>query len=90
MLSDKLSRITTSQIADELTKAGITRERRREALKMLPDRERKQVEVMLSEPEMFAPTRGTPKAKYLPTKLRRKKTKVKKIKTEPMLIGARL
>ena len=90
MLSDKLSKMTPSKIADELTKAGITKARRREALRMLPDRERKQVEVMLSEPELYAPTRGMPKAKYLPAKLRRKKVKTKKVKSEPMLIGARL
>lgn len=90
MLKDKLSKMNTKQIANELRQASIDKARRKEVLKMLPDRERKQVEVMLSEPILYAPTRGMPKAEYLPAKLRRKKTKTKKVKSEPMLIGARL
>ena len=90
ILSDKLSKITPNKIVDELTKAGIDKTRRREVLRMLPDRERSQVELMLINTNILAPTRGTPKAKYQLTKLKRKRVKTKKVKSEPMLIGARL
>jgi len=40
---------------------------------------------------LYAPTRGMPKAEYLPTKLRRKKPRTKKTaKPETVLVGARL
>jgi len=89
-LAEKIGKITPAETARIISKANLTSSQKRELLRMLPDRERKQVEVILSEPGVFAPTRGTPKAKYLPTKLRRKKIKTKKVKSEPMLIGARL
>jgi len=90
ILSDKLSKITTNQIAGELTKANITGARRREVLKMLPDRERQQVEVIMSEPVLQAPTRGMPKAIYQPKKLRRKKAKTTKSLPPPSILGVRL
>jgi len=89
-LADKIGRITPAETAMTISKANLTSAQKRELLRMVPDRERKQVELILSNPEMYAPTRGTPKAKYQPRYLRRKKVKTKKVKSEPMLIGARL
>jgi len=44
----------------------------------------------MSEPELFAPTKGYPKATYISSKSRRKKSKAREIATKPMLVGARL
>lgn len=89
-LANKLEKVTPAETARIITKTKLTPTEKKELLKMMPDRERRQVEVMLSEPELYAPAGGTPKARYLPKKLRRKKIKTRKTKSEPMLIGARL
>jgi len=78
MLSDKLSKMNTSQIVDEISRADVSRARRREVLRMLPDRERSQVELLMNNPVLKAPTRGVPKATFQPKHLRRKKAKTRK------------
>jgi len=89
-LADKIEKITPAETARTITKANLTSAQKRELLRMMPDKERQQVELLLSNPEIYAPTRGIPKAKYQPKYLRRKKAKAKNVKPEPMLIGARL
>ena len=89
-LAEKIEKITPAEAVMTINKANLTSAQKRELLRMMPDRERQQVELMLSNPEIYAPTRGTPKAKYQPSHLRRKKAKTKSVKSEPMLIGARL
>lgn len=68
---ERMSKLTPSQIADALTKSRITKAERDALLKRLPDRERKQTEMWLSERSEYAPTRGYPKALMQPKKLRR-------------------
>jgi len=84
--------MTPDKVANELTKANIDKARRREVLRMLPDRERSQVELMLINTDILAPTRGMPKAIYQPKHLRRKKAKPKKVKPlpPPSIWGIRL
>ena len=89
-LADKISNITPAEVANVITKTKLNSGEKRELLRMMPDRERQQVNMILSEPELYAPTRGTPKAQHLPSKLRRRKIKTKKAKAKPTLIGARL
>jgi len=90
-LAEKLEKASRAEIVSAINSTGLSASETKELLKMLPDRERQQLILALSEPKVHAPTRGMPKAEYLPTKLRRKKPKTKKTaKVEPMLTGARL
>jgi len=90
-LAEKLEKASRAEIVSAINSTGLSASETKELLKMLPDRERQQLILALSELGVYAPTRGMPKAEYLPTKLRRKKPKTKKIaKVEPMLTGARL
>jgi len=90
-LAEKLEKASRAEIVSAINSTGLSASETKELLKMLPDRERQQLILALSEPKVHAPTRGMPKAEYLPTKLRRKKPKTKKTaKVAPMLVGARL
>jgi len=90
-LAEKLEKASRAEIVSAINSTGLSASETKELLKMLPDRERQQLILALSEPGLYAPTRGMPKAEYLPTKLRRKKSKTKKTaKPEMMLVGARL
>ena len=73
VLGQKLGKLSAKQIAKELKETKVSLERRAEILKMLPDRVRKQVELWESMVNDYAPTRGMPKAKTVPTIFRRKK-----------------
>lgn len=90
-LAEKMGKTPHIEIVRTINKMELTSGEKNELLKMLPDREKQQVRLLLSEPELLAPTRGYPKAVYLSSKLRRKKPKTKrKIASELMLVGVRL
>ena len=75
-LAEKLEDTSHGQIVSAIEKNNLSSSEKKELLKMLPDRSRNQVEVIMSNPILYAPTRGTPKAEY--SLLRRKKIKTKK------------
>jgi hypothetical protein len=85
-LSHKLSKMAPKDIAKEIR--GVSEKRKDEIFKMLPDRVRKQVELWESMLPEYAPTRGWPKAPYLPGKLRRKKKKNAKVLKEAELVAS--
>jgi len=90
-LAEKLEKASHSEIVSAIKNTGLTTAETKELLRMLPDRERQQFSIILSEPSVYAPTRGMPKAEYKTAKLRRKKSKSKRrVAAEPMLVGARL
>jgi len=90
-LAEKIDKVSSSELADIINHMDLTASEKGEVLRMLPDKERTQVRMIMSEPVLQAPTRGMPKAIYQPKYLRRKKAKAKKkVVSEPMLVGTRL
>ena len=89
-LAEKIEDTTPAVLAGIINRMALTSSETKEVLRMLPDRERQQMRMILSEPGVYAPTRGEPKAEYLPIYLRRKKSIRKKTETAPMLAGVRL
>ena len=87
-LAEKLEDTSHSQIVSAIEKNNLSSSEKKELLKMLPDRSRSQVEVLMSNPTLYAPTRGTPKAEY--SLLKRKKGKNKAKVTAPELRSIRL
>jgi len=87
-LSKKLGKMSPQDIAIELKASGVGKERQAEILKKVPDRVRKQVELWLSTTVEYAPTRGFPKAPYLPNVLSRKKKRNKKVIKEKELVAS--
>ena len=82
-LTEKLEDTSHTEIVSTINKMGLTSAEIRELLKMLPDRERQQVSLILAHPDVFAPVRGMPRVTYTPTYLRHKKPKNKR-KPRPM------
>ena len=78
VLSSKLGKMTPKEIAAEIKDSGVASTRKVEILKMLPDRVRDQIEMWLATQVEYAPTRGFPKALYLPQPFRRKKKVLRK------------
>lgn len=83
-LRQKLGKMKPKNVAREIR--GVPEKRKVEILKMLPDRERTQVEMWLSIAPEYAPTRGWPKVSYLA--LRCKKKKKAKIIKETELVAS--
>ena len=86
-LAEKLEDTSHSQIVSAIEKNNLSSSEKKELLKMLPDRSRSQVEVLMSNPTLYAPTRGTPKAEY--SLLKRKKGKNKARVMTPELRSVR-
>jgi len=90
-LAEKIEKITPAETAMTISKANLTSAQKREMLRMMPDRERQQVELIFNNPQMFAPVSRLPRPKYQPSYLRRKKVKTKKaITMTPAIMTARL
>lgn len=83
-LPAKLRQTPPGIIADEIRKAGLDKARIKVILSYLPDRERARVIAYLDFKQEYAPTRGHPKAKLQPIKLRRTSSKHKKKSLEPI------
>ena len=78
VLSQKLGKLSSKEIAKEIKDSKVTDTRKVEILKMLPDRVRKQTELWLELTPEYGLTRGYPKAQLIPKPFRRG-TKPKKV-----------
>jgi len=95
-LASKIEKTSQKELVEAIRKMELTSDKMKQVLKMEPDRERQQLQLMLTRELAKAPTRGEPKATYLPDYLIKRKTtkaktkpKKKQTKVEPMLVGVR-
>jgi len=79
VLGQKLGKMSAKAIAAEIKETKVSPSRRTEILKMLPDRVRREVELWETMVDDYAPTRGMPPVKAVPTIFRRKKQKEKAV-----------
>ena len=85
ILSQHLGKLSSQEIATEIKDSNVSKTRKAEILKMLPDRVRAQTELWLTVKTEYAPTRGMPKARLVPTIFRRKKPRRRKALSESEL-----